>query len=228
MGVALVTGGRRGIGLAIVKQLRNAGYKVAVAAKSGDAPDCDLYLMADLSKVHDRFRLIDKVCDALGRLDVLVNNAADMYSASVREYAMTRWQAQLDLLLTAPFDLSQQAAKRMKSGHIVNILSTASMQASRNQAGYIAAKHGLLGLTRALSLEFAPDIRVNGVIPGFIETDMNKDIIGERKALLHSLTPAGRFGTAAEVAAAVMFLVHSTYIYGQTIVVDGGWMVKNG
>ena len=89
-------------------------------------------------------------------------------------------------------------------------------------------KHGLLGVTRALAIELAPDIHVNAVAPGLIDTDMTKDIEPERRALLESITPAGRFGQPEEIADAVMFLANSTFIYGQTIIIDGGWMCKNG
>jgi 3-oxoacyl-[acyl-carrier protein] reductase len=113
-------------------------------------------------------------------------------------------------------------------GHIVNVLSTAAFQGARNIAGYVAAKHGLLGLTRAMAVELAPRIHVNAIAPGLVETDMTKDIPADRRALLESITPSGRFCKPEEIADALMFLVNSTGIYGQTITVDGGWMVKNG
>ena len=144
---------------------------------------------------------------------------------------MTAWREQLELLLTAPFDLSQQAAKYMQAhggGHIVNILSTAALQGARNIVGYVAAKHGLLGLTRAMAIELAPDIHVNAVVPGLTDTDLTGAIEPDRRELLNSITPAGRFGKPEEIADAVMYLVNSTFVYGQTIIVDGGWMAKNG
>jgi 2-deoxy-D-gluconate 3-dehydrogenase len=135
-------------------------------------------------------------------------------------------------MVKTPFYMSQLAAGHMlatkRSGHIINILSTSAFQGARNISGYVVAKHALLGLTRAMAVELAPTIRVNAVAPGLTETDMTKDITPERRALLESITPAGRFVQPAEVADAVMFLINSTAIYGQVITVDGGWMCKNG
>jgi NAD(P)-dependent dehydrogenase (short-subunit alcohol dehydrogenase family) len=113
-------------------------------------------------------------------------------------------------------------------GHIVNILSTAAFQGARNITGYVAAKHGLLGLTRAMAVELAPKIHVNAIAPGITETDMIADMTPERRALLESITPAGRFCKPEEIADALMYILNSTGIYGQTITVDGGWLVKNG
>ena len=227
--IALITGGRRGIGLAIVEKLKSEGYTVAVVAKSKEPPpDCDLYLQADLTNTTACRYIVERVVNQLGGLDVLVNNAGAQYLQPATEY--THWDEQMTLLLTSPFKLMRHAAKAMEAsgGSIVNILSTASVQGGRNISGYVAAKHGLLGLTRALALEWAPLIRVNGIIPGLIDTDMTSDITPERRELLTSLIPARRFGQASEVAEAVWFLINQKYIYGQTIIVDGGWMVKNG
>lgn len=228
--VALVTGGSRGIGLGIVKAMREAGMLVAVVSRHNTNAG-DMNICADLTHLHERYGLIQKVVDGLGGLDILVNNAGEQYSRDVVEYERTEWDRQLELMLTAPFDLSQQAAKYMRAhsgGHIVNILSTAAFQGARNITGYIAAKHGLLGVTRAMSIELAPEIHVNAVAPGLIETDMTKHMNGARRELLESITPAGRFGKVEEVADAVMFLVNSTFLYGHVVMVDGGWMVKNG
>lgn len=226
--IALVSGGTRGIGLSITKKLQEAGHKVAVIARQLDGADCDLFIQADLSRLHERHALVDKVVDHFGGIDVLINNAGAQEFHKAIDYPYTRWQRSLDLMLTAPFDLSQQAARRMKKGHIINILSTAALQGARNIAAYVAAKHGLLGLTRAMAIEFAPQIHVNAIAPGITETDMIAKIAPERRALLESITPAGRFCEPGEIADAVMFLVNSTAIYGQVITVDNGWMVKNG
>ena len=218
---ALVTGGNRGIGKAIVKALRADGVRVAVTSSK----------QTDLTQIHDRHGLIGDVVDMLGGLDILVNNAGAQVQQPILTYEMTAWREQLELLLTAPFDLSQQAAKYMQAhggGHIVNILSTAALQGARNIAGYVAAKHGLLGLTRAMAIELAPDIHVNAVAPGLTDTDMTMAIEPDRRELLNSITPAGRFGKPEEIADAVMYLVNSSFVYGQTIIVDGGWMAKNG
>lgn len=226
----LVTGGSRGIGQAMVKALRTAGHVVAVASRTGY--DCDLFYQADLSKAHERFRLISNVADAFGGLDVLVNNAGAQGHTPFTDTSYSVWNYQLELMLTAPFDLSQQAAKYMLhhgGGHIVNVLSTSAFQGARNIAPYVAAKHGLLGLTRAMAIELAPKIRVNGIAPGLTQTSMVEQYITpERQKFLESITPSGRFGKPEEVAKALLFLIESQDIYGQTIIVDNGWLAKNG
>jgi NAD(P)-dependent dehydrogenase (short-subunit alcohol dehydrogenase family) len=220
--IALVTGGTRGIGFAIDAALSAAGYAVSgIGRKTGD-----------LSKRHERHDIIQDVIELYGGLDVLVNCAGAQSFHKATEYPATEWDYELALMLTAPFELSQQAAKWMLAhdgGHIVNILSTSAFQGARNVAGYVAAKHGLLGVTRACAIEWAPKVHVNAVAPGLTDTDMTRAYITpERRALLESITPGGRFCTPEEIAAAVVFLVGSTAIYGQVITVDNGWMVKNG
>jgi 3-oxoacyl-[acyl-carrier protein] reductase len=228
--IALVTGGSRGIGQAIVHSLKAAGHTVAVAART-EGVDCDLFVRCDLTDELRRFTLIQRVTDALGGLDVLINNAGAQAHTPFVDYEHSQWDRQINLMLTAPMVLSQHAAKWMLAhdgGHIINILSTSAFQGARNIAGYVAAKHGLLGLTRAMAVELAPRIRCNAIAPGLTATSMTDQYITpERRTLLESLTPAGRFGKPEEIAEAVMWLLQSTYTYGQTITVDGGWSAKN-
>jgi NAD(P)-dependent dehydrogenase (short-subunit alcohol dehydrogenase family) len=227
--IALVTGGSHGIGAATVKLFKKHRMKVAVVSRT--PVDCDLFIQADLTKLHDRFRIVDRVVDGLGGLDVLVNNAGAQSQQKAVNYEGTQFKRDLELMTVAPFDLSQQAAKYMlmhNGGSIVNVLSTGALQGARNIVGYITAKHALLGLTRAMAVEFAPKIRVNAVAPGLTETDMTEKMPQERKDFLNSITPAGRFGNASEMAEAIYYLTQSKFVYGQTLVVDGGWMVKNG
>lgn len=227
--VALVTGGSRGIGLAIVKALRAQEIKVAVIGRGDCLKGCDHFIRADLSRFGNPHDVVQEVAHRYGRLDILINNAGAQYNQPADEYQAELWQTSLNLMVTAPFRLAQSAKLFMENGgHIVNILSTAAFQGARNIVGYVTAKHALLGLTRALAIEWAPDIHVNAVAPGLVSTDMTKDMTPERKAFLESITPSGRFCTSEEIADAVLFLVNSTGIYGQTITVDGGWMVKNG
>jgi 2-dehydro-3-deoxy-D-gluconate 5-dehydrogenase len=231
--IALVTGGTRGIGKAIVTALKDAGHTVVVVARhSGYGADRELYIQADLSKHNERCDIIPLVIETFGGLDILVNNAGAQAHALAVDYTPQQWNYQIELMLTAPFDLSQQAARYMLAndgGHIINILSTSAFQGARNISAYVAAKHGLLGLTRAMAIELAPRIRVNAVAPGLVTTDMTKEYIPEdRQRFLESITPAGRFGKPEEIAEAVMFLIRSEFVYGQTITVDGGWIAKNG
>jgi NAD(P)-dependent dehydrogenase (short-subunit alcohol dehydrogenase family) len=228
--IILVTGGSRGIGAAIVRAMKAAGHTVAVASRT-EAADCDLFLPCDLTDELRRFTVIQRVIDTLGGLDVLVNNAGVQAHMPFVEYPLSTWNNQLDLMLTAPMVLSQQAARWMldhDGGHIINILSTSAFQGARNIAGYVAAKHALLGLTRAMAIELAPKIRVNAVCPGLTSTSMTDEYIpADRRRLLESLTPAGRFCTPEEIAGAVMYLAASTAVYGQTVTVDCGWAAKN-
>ena len=224
---ALVTGGTRGIGLAMVRSLRLAGHKVAVVGRSESFDECDFYIQADLD--YETEGIIDDVVDELGGLDILVNNAGIQHTNSFTDFDADDFYMELCVMVVAPFILSQDAAKHMAhGGHIVNVLSTAAFQGVRSTCGYVTAKHGLLGLTRAMAVELAPEIHVNAIVPGLTETDMTKDIPPERRALLEQITPAGRFCKPEEIADALMYLINSTAVYGQTITVDGGWMVKNG
>lgn len=227
--IALVTGGSSGIGAATVKLFRKNKIKVAVVSRS--PVDCDLFIQADLTKVHDRFRVVERVIDGLGGIDILVNNAGAQVQKKVINYESTQFKRDLELMTIAPFELSQQAAKYMlahEGGSIVNVLSIAALQGARNIVGYITAKHALLGLTRALAVELAPKIRVNAVAPGLIDTEMTDGLPKVRKDFLNSITPAGRFGHASEIAQAIYYVATAQFMYGQTLVVDGGWCVKNG
>lgn len=225
--IALVTGGRRGIGLAITEALQGAGHRVCVVAKSPEGPG-DLYVQADIRSPALRLHVIHRCLEELGGLDILVNNAGEQGHMPAVDLLDIELRAALDLMLVAPFDLSQRAY-RVGAKHIINILSTSAFQGARNIAPYVAAKHGLLGLTRSLAIEWAPNVRVNAVAPGLTETDMTATYIpDDRRRVLESITPSGRFSQPGEIADAVMFLVNSTNIYGQVVTVDGGWMCKNG
>src|SRR3990172_9249086 len=230
--IALVTGGSRGIGAACVRALKDAGHKVAIVSqKNYFSSDWDLCICRDLSTEAQRVDIVGCVVRQLGGLDILVNNAGSQHHASILDCNASDWDYQLELMLTAPFDLSQQAARHMLAhggGHIINILSTSAFQGARSISAYIAAKHGLLGLTRALAIELAPLIHVNAIAPGLTDTGMTSYIDLQRRELLESITPAGRFGRPEEIAGALMYLISSTYVYGQVITVDGGWLSKNG
>ena len=225
--VAIVTGGNRGIGLAITKALQAEKIKVAVVSTKIETVG-DLHISADLTDPTERHRIIKDVMDKTGNLDILVNNAGAMVAGPIATYSLTDMKTLYNLMVEAPFDLSRQAIPYLQGGHIVNILSTAALQGTRFQVGYVTAKHALLGLTRAMAVELAPGIRVNAVAPGLIDTEMTEGITGDRKKLLESITPAGRFGKPEEVAHAVTYLINSKYVYGETMLVDGGWLCKNG
>ncbi|MGC4117472.1 MAG: SDR family oxidoreductase [Myxococcales bacterium] len=237
--VALVTGGRRGLGKAMSLALARAGASVVTVAKSADAPTVDSslaqrmdYLQADLLDRQGRAGLIDQVVQRFGRIDILVNNAGLQEKAPIAEYPQRQWDDDLELMLTAVFDLSRRAAETMAKqggGKIVHIASVSSFQAARNIVGYTTAKHGLVGLTKAMANEWAPlNINVNAIAPGVFETDMAKGFLEDpkRAAEMKGRIPAGRFGRPEDLVGPLLFLVSeaSRHVHGHVLLVDGGWM----
>lgn len=240
--VALVTGGRRGLGKAMVLGLLEAGAKVAVAAHSADDGNLQqeadrmsgelFYVQADLTHREERTGLIDKVVARFGRLDILVNNAGYQRRTPVLEYSASEWDADIELLLTAVFDLSQQAGRvmvRQGAGKIIQIASISSFQGARNIIGYASAKHALVGLTKCLANELAPhNINVNAIAPGLFDTDMASNVMTDPAKLneLRGRIPAGRFGKPEDMIGPLLFLASdaSRHVHGHILLVDGGWM----
>lgn len=240
--VALVTGGRRGLGRAMVLGLADAGANIAVIAASPEAADIQRevadrgvgfhYIQADLTKRSERAGLVDRVVDCFGRLDILVNNAGAQQRAPAIDYAADTWDADIELLLTAVLDLSQQAARRMipqQGGKIVQIASISSFQGARNIIGYATAKHGIVGLTKCLANEWAGlGINVNAIAPGIFETEMAAQVLADpiKTQELKSRVPAGRFGAPEDIVGPLLFLASSAsrHVHGHVLLVDGGWM----
>lgn len=236
--VALVTGGSRGIGAAVVKQFASQGADVAVvyagnqelaealcaqcAADYGvkaSAYRCDV---ADFAVVKDT---VNQVKKDFGSVDILVNNAGitqDGLLAMMKEEAFDRV---LDVDLKGAFHFIRHCTGlflRKKAGAIINVASVSGLIGNAGQANYSAAKAGLIGLTKAVAKELAPKgITCNAVAPGFVATDMTKDLEGQDNALLAAI-PLGRMGQPEEVAEAVAFLAQSPYITGEVLRVDGG------
>ena len=184
--MALVTGGRRGLGLAMSEGLAAAGAKLACV---GAADDCDelrkrveplgtdlAYFQADLADRSQRRGLVDRVVERFGRLDILVNCAGIQYRQPAVDFDLDRWDTMLSLMLTGVFELCQQAAKVMErqgGGKIINIASVCSFQGGWTIPAYTAAKHGVAGLTKALANEWAAkNIHVNAIAPGYFDTEM--------------------------------------------------------
>jgi 2-deoxy-D-gluconate 3-dehydrogenase len=240
--VALVTGGRRGLGRAMALGLAGAGARVAVAARSPEADQlrrelaalgCELlYLPADLGRRAERQGLVDRVVAHFGRLDILVNNAGFQAQGAADSYPMATWDQDLELLLTAVLDLSQQAAPVMAAqggGRIIHIASTSSFQGARRIIGYAAAKHALVGLTRCMANEWAErGINVNAIAPGLFETDMAAGLLGDpaRADAMRGRIPAGRFGRPEDIVGPLLFLASDAarHVHGHVLLVDGGWM----
>lgn len=240
--VALVTGGRRGLGRAMALGMADAGARVAVVAASSEASDLQrelagrgvdfLYIQADLTRRNEREGLVSRVVEHFGRLDILVNNAGLQQKRSAVDYATDAWDVDIELLLTAVLDLSQQAARHMIPqgyGKIVQIASISSFQGARNIIGYSTAKHGLVGLTKCLANEWAAlGINVNAIAPGIFETDMAAQTLADpiKTAELKGRVPAGRFGAPEDIVGPLLFLVSnaSRHVHGHVLLVDGGWM----
>lgn len=231
---ALVTGAARGLGAAMALALTEAGADVAVV----DVEPVDgVARQADLSALTPEAadELVAWARAELGDLSVLVNNAGMISRAPAEETAAGDWNTVIALNLTAPFLLSQAFARPLltggRRGSIVNVVSMNSFHGGLNVVAYTASKHGLLGLTRALANEWTGrGIRVNGVAPGWMETELTRALRedDERYDALLARTPSGRWGTPADVAGAVVYLASdaSEYVSGGFIAVDGGYLAR--
>lgn len=229
---ALVTGGTQGIGLCIAEAFAEAGADVIVSGTRGSASDYghDLsrftYVRARMDQSADRAALFV----AAGAIDILVNNAGQSHSD---EYSMEGYGRVIEVNLNAAAELCYlfHPVLRDRGGTIVNVGSCASFIAIGHAPAYTASKTGLLGFTRAVADQWARDgVRVNMVAPGFIETQMTAEVRGDERKAGNTLRaiPVRRFGTPPEVAAAALFLAspEASYITGQSLVVDGGLMLR--
>lgn len=244
--VALITGGRRGMGRTHALALASQGAKVAVtdidanecasvveeiSAKGGEA----ICLKVDVSKKSDVDAGFDEVIKRFGRLDILVNNAGIYFPKPALELTEEEWDKTININLKGQFLCAQRAAKEMaknKWGRIINIASIASGQVGVGIAGgahYTASKGGIIGMTETLAIEFAPlGITVNVIGPGAIDTPMVQAAQMPKEALegLLQRVPLKRIGRPEEVSAMVVFLAseESSYVTGATFHVDGGWL----
>jgi 2-dehydro-3-deoxy-D-gluconate 5-dehydrogenase len=240
--VALVTGGRRGLGLAMSEGLAAAGVKLACVGTGADFSELQrrvgpsrvelACIQADLTDRSQRNGLVDRVVERFGRLDILVNCAGLQHRQPAIEFDLGQWDTLLSLMLTGVFELCQQAARvmaRQGGGKIINIASLASFQGGWTIPAYAAAKHGVAGLTKALANEWAArNIHVNAIAPGYFDTEMCAAIVHDpvREPKIRERIPAGRWGKPADLVGPLLFLASdaSNYVDGHVLVVDGGWM----
>lgn len=244
--VAVVTGARRGIGLAIAEALASAGADVVgVSARleaDGGEPRRRVEALGrrfwsmptDLSERRAVGELIARLRDLEAPVDILVNNAGTIHRAPAADHSVEAWDRVLEVNLSAPFLLARSLGADMAArghGKIIFTASLLSFQGGINVSAYTASKHALAGLTRALANEWAPcGVNVNAVAPGYIETDntlaLREDPIRSR-AILERI-PAGRWGMPEDIAGAVVFLASgaSDYVNGTVLPVDGGWLAR--
>ena len=225
----LVTGGNRGIGLAIARALAAAGENVVVTNRSGEAPEglravrCEV---TDTASVDAAFTEAEELLG--GPVEVLVANAGITRDTLLMRMSDEEFNTVLDTNLAGAFRCARRAVKgmiRARRGRIIFISSVVGLYGSPGQANYAASKSGLVGLARSISRELGGrGITANVVAPGFIETDMTAALPEDRQQAYLASIPAGRFGQADEVAAAVRFLAgdDAAYITGAVIPVDGG------
>lgn len=240
--VAVVTGSARGIGKSIALRLISEGAKVVISdinVESANATAMELKnagadvlaISADVSKVEFAEHLVEETVKAFGRLDILVNNAGITRDTLLIRMSESDWDAVLQVNLKGSFNCLKAAAKTMvkqRSGKIINIASVVGLMGNFGQANYSASKAGLIGLTKTAAKELgARGINVNAVAPGYIETEMTKNLSDQAKENFLSVIPLKRPGTPEDVAKVVAFLASSDadYITGQVIVVDGGLLM---
>ncbi|MEY2437928.1 MAG: 3-oxoacyl-[acyl-carrier protein] reductase [Acidimicrobiaceae bacterium] len=223
----LVTGGTRGIGLACAQAFAASGDRVAVLSRSTTTDEVPCYTcdVADAAAVDDAFGKIEA---ELGPVQVLVSNAGVTRDTLLARMKDDDWNAVIDANLTGAFHVARRAiAPMMKArwGRIVFVSSVGAYIGSPGQANYAASKAGLIGLARSIAREYATrNITANVVTPGPIDTDMTTGLNDAWRAKAEATVPAGRFGTPAEVAAAVRFLASddAAFITGAVLPVDGG------
>ncbi|HEX8289371.1 MAG TPA: glucose 1-dehydrogenase [Pyrinomonadaceae bacterium] len=242
---AIVTGGSRGIGKEMAEGLAEAGANLMLCARRAEWLDETVEefrannfnvegKLCDVSKAEDVQAVVDETVEKFGKVDILINNAGISWGAMPEEMPLERWKQVLDVNLTGCFLMAQAVGREMlnrRSGSIINIASISGITSSANgpfYAGYVASKAGLIGLTRELAASWGRrGIRVNAIAPGFFHSRLADAVIDiyERSIQENNVIP--RIGEEGELKGAAVFLASdaSSYITGQTIIVDGGMTV---
>ena len=241
--VALVTGGSRGLGLEMAEGLAEAGASLMLLARREQwlQPAIDEMrrrefkcegALCDVSKLDEVGAAVKQTLNTYGQIDILLNNAGVTWGAPAEEMSLEKWQMVIDVDLTGVFLFCQAAGREMikrQYGRIINVASVAGLIGSlpdgQHLAGYVAAKGGVLALTRELASKWAShNIRVNAIAPGFFPSRLTEKVLERDEARIAAATPMGRVGRAGELKGVAVFLAAdaSNYITGQTMVVDGG------
>ena len=256
--VALVTGSTQGIGLEIASQLANAGCRLMLngiddpasvemakeKVRSAAGADEVEFSAADLSDPAQAIGLIADTTNSFGRVDILVNNAGVQHVAPLEAFSDEAWNRIIEINLSAPFRLIRQVLPIMRAnawGRIINIASVHGLVASKHKSAYVAAKHGLVGLTKTVALETAAEpITCNAVCPGYVRTALLEAQIAKyaltegispeeaAESILGEKQPSGNYITPTDIAAMVEFLCadSSAQITGSVFNIDGGWTAQ--
>ncbi|QFU90684.1 beta-ketoacyl-ACP reductase [Amycolatopsis sp. YIM 10] len=224
----LVTGGNRGIGLAIARDLAAQGHKVAVTHRGSGAPDGLFGVRADVTDAEQIDAAFKAVEEHQGPVEVLVSNAGMTDDTLLMRMSEEQFTRVVDANLTGAYRVAKRASRAMlkaRWGRFVFISSVVGLTGSAGQVNYAASKAGLIGLSRSLARELGSrNITANVILPGFVTTDMTDELPEERRKEILATIPSGRYAEPAEIAAAVRFLAsdEAGYVNGAVLPVDGG------
>jgi NAD(P)-dependent dehydrogenase (short-subunit alcohol dehydrogenase family) len=237
--VAIVTGASRGIGREIATTFATAGARVMLSSrKAGNLTEAAKTIKGEVTTLagnagspDDLSRLVDGTLDRWGRIDIVVNNAATCpYIGPLMDIELGAWDKTFQVNVRGPLYLAQRAWHawmKDNGGSILNIVSIGAFRSNGPMGAYDTSKAALLQLTRHMASEMGPMVRVNGIAPGLVETDMARELISRRGDEIASATPMRRIGQPADIAPAALFLSseEASWITGQVILVDGGRLV---
>jgi NAD(P)-dependent dehydrogenase (short-subunit alcohol dehydrogenase family) len=241
--VALVTGGSRGLGKEMAEGLAEAGASLMLLARREQwlTPTVEEFRsrgfrcegdLCDVSNIDQVQATVNRTIQTYGQIDILVNNAGVTWGEPIEDHSLEKWNMVLQINLTGAFLFSQRVGREMikrRSGNIINVASIAglrgSMERGQHIVGYVAAKGGLLAMTREFAAKWArKGIRVNAIAPGFFPSRMTEKVLAEIQPMIEADVPMGRVGAEGELKGVAVFLAApaSGYITGHTFVVDGG------